>query len=114
MTHIHHKNIKRFNLEGDIHDEAFIPRLRQEYISLLVTEMRLSGYVPRIDIDPDFTTEYNESRKNFSFKLSMHGIYVGKRQSNWISGIDGTRIIFMTGTRSKEFSLDRESKLKQK
>ncbi len=114
MTYLHHKNIKRFNIEGDIHDEASIFRLKNEYISLLVTEMRLSGYVPRLDIDPEFTTAYNEYRKCFNFKLSVHGIYVGKRQAQWISGMDGVKIIFMTGIKSKESSLGQGSKLRQK
>lgn len=114
MAYLNHKNIKRFSLEGDIHDEAFIPRLRQEYISLLTTEMRLSGYVPRFDIDPDFTTGYNEARGCFNFKLSLHGIYVGKRQANWISGMDGTKIVFMTGNKSGVSSSEQASKLRQK
>jgi hypothetical protein len=60
MESLHHKPIKRFYLEGDIYDDAtYISRLKTEYIRILVMEMRLSGYVPRLDIDPDFTIEYN-------------------------------------------------------
>ena len=93
MENLHHKPIKRFNLEGDILDEAFTPRLKTEYIKLLLLEMRLSGYVPRIDIDPDFTIEYNNRTEIFTFKLSLHGVYVGKKKSEWIIGIDGTQVI---------------------
>jgi len=93
MENLHHKPIKRFNLEGDILDEAFTPRLKTEYIKLLLLEMRLSGYVPRIDIDPDFTIEYNNTIEIFTFKLSLHGVYVGKKKSEWIIGIDGTQVI---------------------
>jgi len=93
MENLHHKPIKRFNLEGDILDEAFTPRLKTEYIKLLLLEMRLSGYVPRIDIDPDFTIEYNNRIEIFTFKLSLHGVYVGKKKSEWIIGIDGTQVI---------------------
>ena len=93
MENLHHKPIKRFNLEGDILDEAFTPRLKTEYIKLLLLEMRLSGYVPRIDIDPDFTIEYNNTIQIFKFKLSLHGVYVGKKKSEWIIGIDGTQVI---------------------
>ena len=93
MENLHHKPIKRFNLEGDILDEAFTPRLKTEYVKLLLLEMRLSGYVPRIDIDPDFTIEYNNTIEIFTFKLSLHGVYVGKKKSEWIIGIDGTQVI---------------------
>jgi hypothetical protein len=93
METLHHKPIKRFSLEGNILDEALTPRLKTEYIKLLLLEMRFSGYVPRIDIDPDFTIEYNNTIEIFTFKLSLHGVYVGKKKSEWIIGIDGTQVI---------------------
>jgi len=93
METLHHKPIKRFSLEGNILDEALTPRLKTEYIRLLLLEMRFSGYVPRIDIDPDFTIEYNNTIEIFTFKLSLHGVYVGKKKSEWIIGIDGTQVI---------------------
>ena len=93
METLHHKPIKRFSLEGNILDEALTPRLKTEYIRLLLLEMRFSGYVPRIDIDPDFTIEYNNRIEIFTFKLSLHGVYVGKKKSEWIIGIDGTQVI---------------------
>ena len=57
MANYHHKTIKKFNLNGIIHDESALGRLKQEYIRLLESEMRLSGYVPRLDINPDFTVD---------------------------------------------------------
>jgi len=93
METLHHKPIKRFSLKGNILDEALTPRLKTEYIKLLLLEMRFSGYVPRIDIDPDFTIEYNNTIEIFTFKLSLHGVYVGKKKSEWIIGIDGTQVI---------------------
>ncbi len=106
MDHCHHKPIKRFGLDGSIHDEAAIGRLRIEYIKLLVTEMKLSGYVPRLDIDPDFTIEYNEAKKSFDFQLSLHGVYIGRKQAKWILGLDGTKIIYSHKSRSNVFLQD--------
>jgi hypothetical protein len=57
VPNYHHKPIKKFSLDGVIHDEASIGRLKIEYIRLVVSEMRLNGYVPRFDIDPDFTID---------------------------------------------------------
>ena len=65
MDNFHHKSIKRFSLKGVIHDDSAIARLRGEYIRLVVSEMKLSGYVPKFDIDPDFTIDYNEKQKIF-------------------------------------------------
>ena len=104
MANYHHKSIKKFYLDGVIHDESSIGRLKIEYIRLVVSEMRLNGYVPRFDIDPDFTIDYNEKKKSFYFALTVHGVHVGKRKSEWISGIDGTKPIFIQKSKSKEFS----------
>ena len=104
MINVHHRPIKRFSLDGSIHDDSAIPRLRSEYIRLLCAEMRLAGYVQKIEIDPDFTISYNESREIFEFKLSVYGIYLGKKQAEWIQGIDGTRVVPIQKSKSKELS----------
>ena len=104
MANYHHKPIKKFNLSGVINDESTLGRLKQEYIRLLESEMRLSGYVPRLDIDPDFTLDYNHKKKYFEFELTVHGIYTGRKQSEWIAGIDGNKVVHTQKNRSKEFS----------
>jgi hypothetical protein len=114
MANFHHKSIKKFHLSGSINDESMIPRLKNEYIRLLVSEMRLSGYSPKIDIDPDFTIEYNEEKEIFKFELSVYGIYVGKRQSACIQGIDGSTAIYIQKNKSKESLLEQESRFNQK
>jgi hypothetical protein len=104
MSNFHHKTIKRFSLDGIIHDESALGRLKGEYTRLLVSEMRLCGYVPRIDIDPDFTIDYNEKKQYFEFEISIHGVYAGKRKSEWIVGIDVNKPIYIQKNKSKEFS----------
>jgi hypothetical protein len=106
MDNIHHKAIKRFLLSGNIYDDSEILRLKTEYIRLLVSEMKLSGYVPRFDIDPDFTIRYNEKAEIFEFKLSIYGIYIGKKKAEWIIGLDGTKVIYTQKSKSKEFLQD--------
>lgn len=109
MNTIHHKPIKRFSLDGTIHDDSAIGRLKNEYIRLLVTEMRIAGYALRLDIDPDFTIRYNQKTEYFEFMLSVHGVYVGKKKSEWILGIDGTTVIATQKNKSKEFSQEQAS-----
>jgi len=99
-----HKAIKRFGLDGIINDDSAIYRLQQEYIRLLVSEMRLSGYAPRFDINPDFTLSYNEDKNYFNFELSVYGIYIGRKKAEWILGIDGTRPIYTQPIKLKEYS----------
>lgn len=114
MDSLHHKPIKKFGIDGIIHDESIIARLKIEYIRLVLLEMRLSGHVPRLDIDPDFTISYNEYNEYFEFKLSIHGTYIGKRKSECILGIDGTQVIYTQPSRLSESSQDQESRLNQK
>jgi len=104
MTNVHHKPLKRFNLNGSIYDDSAIWRLKEEYTSLLMTEMRISGYVMRLDIVPDFTIEYNENTKAFDFELSIYGIYVGKRKSEWIFGVDVARVVPIQQNKSNVYS----------
>ena len=104
MDTLHHKPIRRFSLNGNIYDDAAIIRLRMEYLKLLTLEMKLLGYVPRLDINQDFTLKYNEQTKYFEFELSIYGVYVGKKKSEWISGIDETRVVPIQPIRSSEFS----------
>jgi hypothetical protein len=104
MDTLHHKPIRRFNLSGNIYDDSAIVRLRMEYLKLLTLEMKLLGYVPRLDINQDFTLRYNEQTKYFEFELSIYGVYVGKKKSEWISGIDETRVVPIPQIKSSEFS----------
>ena len=94
MDRYHHRPVKKFSLDGIIHDDSAFARLKAEYINLLTTEMRILGYVPRLDINPDFTIDYNEPKHYFEFEISLYGVYVGKRKSEWISGIDETKAIY--------------------
>jgi hypothetical protein len=74
-----HKNLKRFYLEGEIYDDSKIISLKEQYLILLNDIMKTKGYIPRYDIDNDFTLEYNG--KTFEFKLSVYGVFVGKKRA---------------------------------
>jgi hypothetical protein len=100
MERYHHKPVRKFSIDGIIHDDSAFGRLKTEYINLLTTEMRLLGYVPRLDINPDFTIDYNEAKKYFEFEISLYGVYVGKNKSTWISGIDETKAIYIPKNKS--------------
>ena len=113
-TFFHHKPIKKFFIDGVIQDESKVPRLKDEYIRLLVSQMRYEGYVPRFDIDPDFTIDYNEKKEYFEFQLTLYGVYAGKEKSKWILGIDGHKIIYTQKSKLKDASLDQASRSNQR
>ncbi len=114
MVNLHHKPIKRFCLNGEIHDDSAIPRLKVEYIRLLQQQMKDLGYALRLDIDPDFTIKYNKKTETFTFKISIYGSYVGKKKIECVVGIDGTTVIYTQPNKSSEFSQEQASQLNQK
>jgi len=101
-------------VDGSIKDEATVPRLKEEYIRLLIVQMRETGYVPRIDIEPSFTLDYNNEKESFNFKLTIYGIFVGRKKTEWIIAVDGSRPISLQKNKLKEFSSDQESPLSQR
>lgn len=82
-------------MKGTYYDEANTDRLKDEYIMLLYRQMRDNGYAPRVDINPDFTLEYNEKQNEWHFKLSVYGVFVGKKKAREISSIYGYRPTYM-------------------
>ena len=87
------RNIKSFYMNGTIKSDSDIVRLREMYEKLLLDEMRTSGYVPVLDIDPQFAIKYNHKKDSYSFHLEMHGVFVGKRKAWEIEGFSGQNYI---------------------
>lgn len=107
-----HRRIKRFELSGQITDDCFLPRMRSEYIRLLNETMRDSGYVPRFDIDPDWSLSYTGNY--YEFTLSVYGSYIGKKNASCIDGLDKNKPIFTPPSKSGESSKGQEYPLNQK
>ena len=107
-----HKRIKRFELTGQITDDSFIPRMKSEYVRLLADSMRETGYVQRLDIEPDWSISY--TGKYYEFTLSVYGSYIGKKNAACIDGLDKNRPIFTQQSKSGESSQGQESPLSQK
>ena len=114
MEQIHHKSIKTFKLDGIIKQDSAIGRLRVEVARLKIEEMRELGYVPRLDIDPNFTIQYNHTKDYYEFTLTIYGTYVGKKRAQCTQGVDGTSLVPIQKNKLKELSLGQESKLNQK
>jgi hypothetical protein len=114
VENLHHKSIKTFNLEGIIKDDAAIGRTKNEFIRLISLNMRDEGYVPRLDIDPDFTIYYNNDKDYYEFTLTAYGTYLGRKKSKCIEGMDGTLAVPIHKSKSKELLQDQESQSNQK
>ena len=114
MEYLHHRPIKTFRLDGIIKDDSAIGRLRVEVAKLKIEEMREEGYVPRLDIDPNFTIQYNHTKDYYEFTLTVYGTYTGKKKAQCIQGIDGTTLVPTLKNKSKELSQGQASTSNQK
>lgn len=87
------RKIKNFGFDGVIKDDAAIPRMRTQYEKMIIDSMRTSGYIPVLDLDPQFYLEYDHEKDQYQFSIYMHGIYVGKKKSYQYEGFSGKRLI---------------------
>jgi hypothetical protein len=55
--------------------------------------MRSKGYVPVLDLDPQFSLKYNNDKDQYTFNLEMYGVFVGKKKSREIEGFSGQQFI---------------------
>jgi hypothetical protein len=87
------KNIHNFTTAGVIKDDSLIIKSREHFERLLVQRMRDGGYVPVLDMLPQFNLKYNSDINNFSFVLTMFAVYVGKKKSYQVEGFSGQDFI---------------------
>ena len=83
------KNIKSFIVSGVIKDDAGIAKAREMHERILLQDMRSRGYVPVLDLESQFSIQYNRNKDTYSFFLEMFGVYVGKRKAYEIEGFSG-------------------------
>lgn len=86
-----HKRIRRFQIDVEFHDNAQLISLKPQYETLLTHDMRSKGYVRVLDIDTAFSVEF--TGETWKFLMTLHGVYVGKKQA-WLSeGITQGKLI---------------------
>lgn len=83
--------IRRFAVEGRLIESAFI-QSRDTYRSLLLNMMREEGFVPLLDVNPVFTTNYLGGDK-FEFSYTMQGVSVGKELAWRVDGMMDGKLI---------------------
>ena len=99
-----HDEFIRYHMAGTITDGNLINR-KAELVRFLETQMRDEGVAPNLDVDPQFTLDYDRETEGFNFELSVYGNYVGEKA--WqVEGVTlGATISKSTSqTKSKEFS----------
>ena len=80
-------------MQGQINDDAAIPRLRLQYERLIESDMREQGYVPILDLDIQFSLLYDEEQDLYEFDIVVYGVYVGKKKAHLYEGFSGQSLI---------------------
>lgn len=87
-----HDDIERFSLDGEI-DSSNLVEAKDRMVHFLETQMRDAGFVPALDLEPQFTREYNPETEKYNFVLSVYGIRVGRAKACETAGIMGGKTI---------------------
>ena len=86
-----HKRIKRFQIEFCSVDDTQIIKMKDLSEKTLTTQMRDAGYIRVLDIDPTLNIEFNGT--TFRYLMTIHGVYVGKKQAWQLEGITQNKLI---------------------
>ena len=100
-----HDEIIRYSMEGQISDADVVTN-KERLIFFLEEEMRSQGVAPTLDMDPQFTLDYDREAEVFNFALSVYGSYVGSEKACEVAGTMFGKTIMMSTpqTKSKESS----------
>lgn len=100
-----HDDIKRFFQEGTTQDGNLVTE-KERLVRFTETSMREDGFVPVLDLEPQFTLDYDPTAETFAFSLSVWGSYVGKEEAWRVDGLMGGKTIMKSTppTKSKESS----------
>jgi len=87
------RKIHNFTVTGIIPSDSEFIKCRELFERTIVQGMRDGGYVPVLDVLPQFSVSYNMSQDNYTFSLTMFGIFIGKKKSHIIEGFTGQEFI---------------------
>lgn len=79
-----HDEIIRYSLEGTM-TEINIVEQRERLIHNLENQMRDVGAVPVLDLDPQFTLDYEPESETYNFSLTVYGTWT--EDASGVSGV---------------------------
>lgn len=87
------RKIHNFTITGTIGDDAHFIRARENYERIIVQQMRDKGYVPVLDMNPQFVLNYIEQKNQYGFMLTMFGVFVGTKRAQKYEGFSDQKFI---------------------
>jgi len=98
-------------MQGEIGDDAALPRMREQFEAFVRADMREQGYAPVLELGPFWSTTYVEAKDKYEFVVTIHGYKVGKEVACQLEGITGAGKMIPLSTpasKSKTSSLQPE------
>jgi hypothetical protein len=81
-----HDEIQRFNLNGEIADIE-VSQTKERLVDFVEGMMRDQGFVPALDLEPQFTLDFDSETEQFTFALSVYGVKIDKDKTWNVGGI---------------------------
>jgi hypothetical protein len=81
-----HDEIIKYTIEGELLDSK-MSQIKDSLIGFLETRMREEGIVPSLDLDPQFTLDFDPDRDVFKFVLTVYGVYLGGERAWQEAGV---------------------------
>ncbi len=82
-----HQRVKRFEMRGEIGDDSSFIRLREQFESMVIDQMKEEEFVPILGFGPFWSTKYVKGRGVYKFVLSVHGVKVEKGLACQLLGV---------------------------
>jgi len=96
-----HEEIKRFGHEGVVAEGVDVVEFKSQQIRWVENSMRVEGYVPALDIEAQYTQQYDPKNNFFTFKISVYGLYVGEGAACEAAGVMNGRTILKSIPQTK-------------
>lgn len=77
-----HERIRKFSLEGTRPEGANLGQLKETVRIHIENDMVSKGHIPNLDCGLHWTSEWNDETQEFSYKMTIYGIFVGSERAN--------------------------------
>lgn len=98
-----HDDIRGFHLKGELADEADILVEKQKLVSEIEVMMRDNGFIPVLDLDPQFGRYYDTEADKFKFRATVYGVKDKDAWSN--TGMSSGKVMTSTTLTRSNLSL---------
>jgi hypothetical protein len=96
-----HEEIRRFGHEGVVAEGTNIVEFKDSQVRFIESQMRDEGFVPALDIEAQYTQQYDPVKNNYTFKISVYGLYVGEEEAWRAAGVMNGRTILRSIPQTK-------------